>query len=412
MNVDEVDARLAQWQSDVEKLHKNLLELQDNISFLDGRELSGVTLERQLKARQAESRLWIYVDLYIKLVEEIKSKRAALPLPSFGRGKALEEIEQLFSGPSIELPGEEVALADRGLFSDSQRVKRMSVSELRRTMETDFQVLRDFHVQAQQAWEAGGTAIIEAEREVAALTAEASQYGRENADEIAQLRGRLLSTTKRWRADPLGVPRNIGQDLEPYIRAARAFIGKLKGERARLASEVGLLGARLEEVKLRRVIALQKHQACSERFDSQEAARKPPSTRVLADNLEALKTLLAAQKWPQVESGLADWHKLFREVGGEIEAVISFNQALLQKLDQLTRRYNEALAKYDSYISQGMQAAKSVNVFTEKGHQLLEGKVKIDEAELIVSALEVKVGELCASFDKLSRKASEPGGMK
>jgi hypothetical protein len=207
MNVEEVDAELAHWQSDVDKLYANLLELQNNISFLDGRELTGVTRERQLKAKQADSRLWIYVDLYLKLVNKIKEKRAALP--NFGRGKLLEEIEQLFKGPSIDLPAEEVALAERGLFSDSQKVEKLTVPVLRRTMESDFQILRDFYVQAQDAWQSGGNAIAELEKEVTGLTNEARQYGRESADEIAQLRARLESTTKRWRLDPLGVPRTF-----------------------------------------------------------------------------------------------------------------------------------------------------------------------------------------------------------
>jgi len=398
MNVEEVDAELAHWQSDVDKLYANLLELQNNISFLDGRELTGVTRERQLKAKQADSRLWIYVDLYLKLVNKIKEKRAALP--NFGRGKLLEEIEQLFKGPSIDLPAEEVALAERGLFSDSQKVEKLTVPVLRRTMESDFQILRDFYVQAQDAWQSGGNAIAELEKEVTGLTNEARQYGRESADEIAQLRARLESTTKRWRLDPLGVPRDLRRDLEPYIKAARSLIGRLSSERSRLASDVALLSVKLEEVKARRVIALQQYQACSARLDSPESAKQPPSTRTLGEKLEALKQLLSDKKWAETQQGLADWHNHYQKISNETESAIAFNQALLHKVDGLKRRIQEAVSKYNDYTARGMEAANSVKVFTSNGEQLLEGKVNLDQAERIVIALEVKVGELCTRFDQ------------
>jgi hypothetical protein len=153
-------------------------------------------------------------------------------------------------------------------------------------------------------------------------------------------------------------------------------------------------------VKARRVIALQQYQACSARLDSPESAKQPPSTRTLGEKLEALKQLLSDKKWAETQQGLADWHNHYQKISNETESAIAFNQALLHKVDGLKRRIQEAVSKYNDYTARGMEAANSVKVFTSNGEQLLEGKVNLDQAERIVIALEVKVGELCTRFDQ------------
>ena len=401
MTLEEIDIKLAAWQADVATLHANISELQSLIGYQlarDGRELSGATKEKHQKAVDAEARLWVKVDLFSKLVVKIKDKRDNLP--TFGKGRVLEEIEQMFDGESIDLPPEQVALENRDLFAGSQNIKKMTVATLRQLMSRDFQQLRDAYVTVGEAWQKVGEEIAAVKKEVERICAEERQYGRENSTDVAALSARLESTTRRWRNDPLGVTEDIKKDLAPYFKAANNFIAGLARERAQIAADVRTAAEKLELLKARKVKALELHQACVVEVGGSEEPKVPPSTRGLSDWLARLNAMLADEKWDDTKHNVKEWFGLHDRISRDTEAAISFNKALTDKRAELKRRFLEAVVKYKDYGSRGMEIPKSVHTFTEKGQELLKGKVDLVEAERIILALEVKVGEICAEFDR------------
>ena len=110
--------------------------------------------------------------------------------------------------------------------------------------------------------------------------------------------------------------------------------------------------------------------------------------------------MLADEKWDDSKHNVKEWFGLHDRISRDTEAAISFNKALTDKRAELKRRFLEAVVKYKDYGSRGMEIPKSVHTFTEKGQELLKGKVDLVEAERIILALEVKVGEICAEFDR------------
>ena len=408
MNTEEIETKLAAWQADVSKLHSNIAELQNLIGYQlahDGRELTGVTREKHLLAKAAEERLWTRVDLFSKLVAKIKTSYEELP--TFGRGKAIEEITQLFDGDSIELPPEKVELESRDLFSDSKKVHKMSVATLRRLMSEDFQIIKDAYVKAGEAWEKVGAAISEQKKEVDRICAEERKFGKHDSADVVALSARLESTTRRWRNDPLGVTEDIKNDLAPYMQRANSFVASLAQARARIATDIQQAAAKLESLKALKVKALELHQGCVVELDPKHQAKAPPSTRGLSDWLVKLNGYLAAESWDDAQYYFKEWQTLYERLHEDTDAAVKFNQSLLDKRTDLRHRFFEALAKYKGYEQRGMEIPKSVHTFTEKGQELVKGKVDLDEAERIIVSLEVKVAAICQEFDRKQGAAAK-----
>lgn len=408
MTQEEIDIKLAAWQSDVTTLHANLSEIKDLIGYQlarDGRELSGESAEKHKKGIAAETRIWAKFDLFSKLVAKIKDKRDNLPTWS-GKGKALEEIKQLFEGDSIELPPEDVAIENRDIFAGSQKVRKLTAQQVRDEMSRDYQLLRDIYVKLGDAWGKVGAQITEHAPIVEKIKEEEAKYGRSNSADVAALTSRIESTTRRWSNDPLGVTENIKDDLAPYVRKAQQFVRELAAERAKISTDLTAAGEKLELLKTRKVRALEQHQNALAEVESDEEPKVPPSTRGLSDWLTKCTTLHTEQKWDDCQHNLTEWFRLHDRISRETEAAFEFNKGLVEKRTALKNRFLAAVVRYKEYAGKGMEIPKSVVAFTEKGQELLKGKVNLKEAELIINALETKVGELVAEFERQGGKSS------
>ncbi len=408
MTQEEIDIKLAAWQSDVLTLHANLSEVKDLIGYQlarDGRELSGKSAEKHKKGVAAETRLWAKFDLFSKLVAKIKDKRDNLPSWG-GKAKALEEIRQLFDGDSIELPPEDVAIENRDIFAGSQKVRKLTAKQVRDEMTVDFKLLRDIYVELGDAWGKVGAQLTEHAPIVAKIKEEEAKYGRSDSADISALTSRIESTTRRWSNDPLGVTENIKDDLAPYVRKAQQFVVQLAAERTKITTDLTTAGEKLELLKTRKVRCLEQHQAVLLEVESEQEPKVPPSTRGLSDWLTKCTTLHEEKKWDDCQHNLAEWFRLHERISRETEAAFEFNKGLVEKRSALKTRFLDAVVRYKEYAGKGMEIPKSVVAFTDKGQELLKGKVNLKEAELIINALETKVGELIAEFERQGGKSS------
>ena len=401
MTLEEVDIKLAAWQSDVSTLHANLAEIQALLGYVlarDGRTVTGESLKIHNKGVEAEARLWTGVALFAGLVNTIETKRK--DVPRFRQGSYLAEIEKLFEGDSIELAPEAVALKERDIFSGGQSKRKITPAKLRELMSRDFAELRDCYVKLGDAWTTIGLAISEATDGVERIKAEERRYGRSNSADIASLAGRLESTTRRWRQDPLGVTEDIRADLQPYFKAANNFIAQLAAARAKIAVDIKDAGSRLEALRDMKNKALELHLECATSFTTKEEAKAPPSTRGLTTWLAKISADHADEKWDEAETGIREWFGLYDRIRASMQECVNFNQGLVDKKSALKKRFLSAVTKYRSYAAQGMAIPKSVQTFTDTGQEMLRGKLDIDEFETIVLSLEVKVDQICVEFDR------------
>lgn len=401
MTLEEIDIKLEAWQNDIAKLHTNISEVLALIGYRfahSGRELSGISQSKFKKAVDAEARLWTMVDKFTRHADAIKDKRDKLP--TFGRGKVLDEIEQLFVGDVIELPIEDTAADKRDLFTANGGTRKVSADKLRQLMTHDYQLMRDTYLALGQAWITVGENISAAKLQVDGICNEAQRFKREKSAAITALSARLESTSKRLRKDPLGVSTDIKADLAPYFKAANSLLITLSRERAKISEDIGLAGEKLGQLRLRKNKALELHQGCVNEVNAKSEPKVPPSTRGLSDWLAKLQAMVADENWDDAQYGIKEWLGLYGRINRDTEAAVTFNQALLNKRADLKQRFLAAVAAYREYGSRGMQIPKSLLSFTEKGKELLKGKVDLDAAESIVIALEVKLGEVCSRFDK------------
>lgn len=408
MNIDSIDARLNEWNSDSAKLHTNLLELSSLYGYQlagDGSTLTGTTKTQYLQASEKEAQLWKNTALFSDLLKRITEKRKALGFRP--KGSALDEIRDLFEGDSIELPGEEVALQRRDLFSENRHVDRISARFIREQMKADFRSVCDFYDNLETTWRRLEESVSSAKHEADGVFAEASKYvviGSGGSNAITILSEKLQLLSNNWRCDPLGMSSDLNRDIRPYLTAARTYVASLATEYAGIAEEVRLCKGKLAELAIKESRAQELCAACLSRYEfpSGDGPHLPSSSKNLAAQSERLVKLLSEKKWAELRLGLKTWTDDYSQISRITEEALATNAALVDKQSELKQRFFETVAKYKDYAQRGMAIPKSVETFTVRGQALLKGsagKIDLRAAEAIVIALEVKVGELCLKFD-------------
>ncbi len=408
MNIESIDARLNEWNSDSAKLHTNLLELSSLYGYQlagDGSTLTGTTKTQYLQASEREAQLWKNTALFSDLLKRIAEKRKALGF--MPKASALKEIEDLFEGDSIELPGEEVALQRRDLFSGNFNVHKISARFIREQMKADFRSICDFYDNLETTWRRLELSVSAVKHEADFLFAEANNFvaldsGGPNA--LSTLSEKLQVLGNRWRCDPLGMAYDVQGDIQPFLTAAKAHVASLVSEHAAVTEAVRLTAGKSAELATKERRARELYADCLSRYEflSGKGPLLPPASKNLTEQSVKLIKMLNEKKWADLRLALKSWTDEYNQISLSTEKALTTNADLVDRRTVLRQRFFAAVAKYKDYAGRGMTIPKSIETFTERGQSLLKAsatKIDLAATETIVIALEVKVGELCLKFD-------------
>src|SRR5262249_23823762 len=216
-------------------------------------------------------------------------------LPTFGKGKVIDEIEHILTA-NIVLDTEEVPFDQRGLFSGSQRNHEVSPQQLREMMARSFESAKKVFRELQDKVSALHEQFEAVKAETEALKTKALSYSSALPAEVSDLLARLESTDKRRKKDPLSVTTDLRLDMRPYLDKARNKVVELGRERDKIGTDVQNAARRLEQID-------ELYHANLKRDDA-AAVTKP-----LSDWLETLRKSLAEGKWDIVRAGIADWYR-------------------------------------------------------------------------------------------------------
>ena len=339
MNRDEVDLALRHGREERERISMALLDLERHSGYrlLEGTSLTGETARRQAEVRARMTELWTLFDRYGRTLEAAERLRARHARPGSAE---LEELSRLLTGPSVELPAEEVPLERRTLLQ-SPTGERLTPRAAVERMTALYEECARTVAAVDAVWSVllARLGPVKAGLRVVAELAESLDLSGDPGYRRAREECEALERTVR--GDPLALGRDGAARLEDLaaelVRLKERFAEALRfrarfDERmGRVRDAVGRVRAAEEEVRRARDEAVAKI-----------ASPAPPapaaSAATLADRLAALHSLRDQGRWDELADRAADLERATRDALDRARADLDLVTGLLDRREELRGR--------------------------------------------------------------------------
>ncbi|MCX6462882.1 MAG: hypothetical protein NTW05_04725, partial [Pseudonocardiales bacterium] len=165
-----LDAELACREADVARIAAAVVELESHpgLRLLTAEGTSGRTAARWRALRAVRDRLWREVGLHRAAVEAAREVRDRRSRPG---EREWAELHRLLVAPSVEVERTPVALAERGLTDERERVSLVAVPALQERLEHAFAQVRDLVVECAEAHDRALAALVAPAERLAAARA-------------------------------------------------------------------------------------------------------------------------------------------------------------------------------------------------------------------------------------------------
>lgn len=411
MTLEELDKKLASWNTDLEAITTNLNGLEEGAGFKTAKvtELTGETKTKCLENFATVEKLWEYLKLIRDVIELAVEKRKNVPM-LIGRGQAIDEIEKLLTGNSVTLPSTVVPHHERGLLADAERAHHSTPDKMKAAMVESFANVRDFFANLRTRWIELGTIASDSYKELDLLRGRVNAIGKPQPAEVTDLEHRLAAFDRNRAGNPLSLmPKKFDTEIKGYFTKARIVIQKMEHERQSLGEDVKRAYQRLEEIRGVRVTTLEAAKRASEKLLEKDVTQ-PPKTKELLDSLEVIKAALAAKKFAEVDSGLASWHIEANRMEALFKSMTASLDGLVNKVANLKGRMEAAKRERQANAHKGFDKDKALDKFAEVFAQADGEKFDLGAAEMALTSFETRMAGLLASWDavppetKLKRK--------
>jgi chromosome segregation ATPase len=279
-------------------------------------------------------------------------------------------INDLLNGPSVVVTQEQVALHERGLLDDEQRVIRATPAEVLARMEQSFAEARDA-ISAIAAAIAGVRPRFAALRdEISRLDDWAKSLGVANTTTSPDL-SQALSDVER---DPLGGAAEI-ERLEDAIARRRDELQAIDADHKAILASIERGRTALTELQdtIKRSTAAFA-EARETIVDPEELA--PPdgdnSVESLAEWLSTLEQNVAGGRFAAVKVGLVKWERAYDDRLSAARTSYDRNRALLDERDELRGRFKALRAKADALRSRGVVFGEAVESASRQAQSVLD----------------------------------------
>ncbi|WP_193197382.1 hypothetical protein [Nostoc sp. MG11] len=406
----EIDQLLADWKNKVKIASQNLLELQELPTYqrlcgspgFPGAHLTGITAARVAPALESVNKLFQYFDLLVQTVDQATKLRQKLPrfLPREQKigflmvGQEIDEIKQLLTGASIELPAVQTPLAQRGLLTGAQKVNAITPALLVEVMTDAFSVARDTLLAVEAAWTDLDLMLTNAETQIRSLQQLAESLGQNSLNELVRSREAIASLRDRIEQDPLGVSGDIEQQLKPLLAQVKVALEQEAKQQAQIRDKFAIahdLLKQLEELNSKSIAAF----AESQEKVVDHSMLATPLTQVQIDALSQwltrLETKLAEGLMNPVMVGLENWTIKTREYIALEKQTYTANSAPLETRRELRGRLDALKAKA---LARGLIEDPHLAQLAEEAKQLLYTRpTALDKAAELVSRYEKRLNE-------------------
>ncbi|MFG1999409.1 hypothetical protein ACGFNU_09725 [Spirillospora sp. NPDC048911] len=345
MNRDEVDRALQSLRDEKERISLALLDLEGHQGhrLLNGAAVTGETARRQAALQSRLSMLWSLFDLYGGTLAAAEELRARQSRPGQAQ---LAELTRLLTGPSVELPAEEVPIERRTLLS-SPAGEKLSLGGVVERMTPLFEEAARMVAAVDAVWSELLSALgqVEADRRTVSELAASLGGPDPEVDRIARELDELATAV---RTDPLSFASGGHVDTS-RLQAAGSGLAELRrrlGEAVAFRDDsearIGRVAAAIDEVRAAEADAREARDRVLVKIASPVLPDLAVRSAVLADRLAALRVLRDGRRWSELAERM---HDLGRAAATALEQTRN-DQALITGL--LDRR-DELRGRLDAY---------------------------------------------------------------
>ncbi len=326
----------------------------------------GVTEEQASRALDTLDRLLEQYELLAHVVDEAAdlAKKNSI----FHNYEA--RINELLTGPSVVLTQEQVALHDRGLLDDEQRVSHVTPAEILATMEQSFALARD-------ALSVITSTTANSRPRLSALKEEATRLN--NWAEALKVAGTTavpdvtpaLSDVER---DPIGGAVEIGR-LEKTVARKRAELQAIDADHKAVLAKVerGKKAlAELQDLIARSAAAFVEARQTIAAPEELVHPEEDTATASLAEWFRTLEQNTADGRFAAVKVGMVKWERECNDQLSAARASFDRNRALLDERVELKGRFKAVSAKADALRRRGVVFGEAVEAASRQASGVLD----------------------------------------
>jgi hypothetical protein len=389
--LDSIDQQLTQWHDHLDCVNQNLIDLHSLYTYqrLSGTSgippapLTGTTLAQVVPALADLDELFQHVDLLTDVVHRADSLRQNLPR-LLGIEVRLQEIDQLLSGESIQMPIINIPLAQRSLLSDKTSCQTIAPEKLLQAMVNAFDRARTVVLAVEQAWSHLEPKLLSLDQEILSLRPQITETERQ------QLEQTLQTLRHNIDSDPLAADRQFEQTLRPQLDAIRQKIAQEAGLRDRLqqslAQSKSLMTKIQDTSKHLQSIAQERQEKVT---ISLPPAPVPEEITALQDWLDRLIDRQAAVA--AVSVGIDRWLTQGQHLLSRLEQALQENRQALDSRQELRGRLSALQAKA---VARGwVEDAALVDLAAQAKQMLYSRPTPLDEAQACLKRYERQLNQ-------------------
>lgn len=334
-----VEHALATLRDERDRISASLLDLEQHHGhrLLKGARLSGGTRDRWERAQAALTFLWRLFDAYQGVLEEATELQRRRPSEA-----TLRRLTELLTGPSVEVPRDEITLRRRTLLGPDR--ERCTLQEAKERMTEAYREVTELVSAVDAAWEALLEPLEAAEREWREAVRLAQSLGEGRDAELDRLGRELAATGQLVRTDPLALVENGRADAERIesLRAGLAAVREGLAEAARLRAEyderVAALEAGLSTLAQAVAAARSAYRTVQVKIADPGVPEPADPGPVLRERLDALPALRAAGRWSDLAARMAELETNIAGAVEQAERARALSTGLLERRDELRGR--------------------------------------------------------------------------
>lgn len=399
VNLEQIDQLLADWKKKIDLVSQNLIDFNSFPTYqrLSGAygfpnvQLTGITQAQVTPAVEAMNDLFQHFDLLRNTVDQANQLRKQISW-FLGSEQKVNQIEQLLTGPSIQLPCVHTPLAQRGLLSAAQTANAIAPETLLMVMTNAFQVAKDVVLAVDQAWERLEPALVNAEVEIVSLQKLADSLAVGSLSELATVRQRIVALREQIDSDPLGVQADFDKEIEPQLVQVRAKLKQLVQQQTQIRDNLAIADQQLKTLLELHAIATAAFRESQEKVTDHSTLQTPLASEqidALSQWLTRLETKFSEGLLNPVLVGLENWTIKVKQYIEAQKTACTANKAPLAARAELRGRLDALKAKA---LAWGLAEDTVLVKLAETAKQLLYTRpTPLDQATELVSQYEKRL---------------------
>jgi hypothetical protein len=323
----DADAELARLKQASERIAANLVELEIDSSrqLLETSNLTGLSAARWSEASGALTDLWAWRASLDGLIERAGKLRGS---------RHADEFAELITGPSIELTGAEVPLAERDLLGTPEVTVQCTPDELLARMSSAFDLVKRVQAEFREAWAWLIPALANARRSLDEARARADALAEPARSDLRDAAAEL-DRLGAWLDDPLSATPDQAARLTASIDAIRRELEATGALRDTFETQLGEARARLTGLRELVEESREAHEELLVKISVPSAPAPPEIPDALGGELDQIAAHARAGAWHEARRGLDTWTERTNALLHRAEDTLRANRAPIESRNQL-----------------------------------------------------------------------------